>query len=247
MWIHAWCVTINISEFDTWVSSDDDTNFCCRRCAFSGSNYNCAAAIDRLLVGFHAGTKDVSATSECLLMQTYGITLPSPRGFPPAGAIDYVAQKILQLYQPLMLKSICDFGQNRVTAADTRVVFEERLAEATSQALLLISSISSPSTAEQPTNATTRWTNNNCESANYLLKTIINWKPQSLLSLIQHLYQVVLSQCEEVERAIINTGYYKLDPAFKDKTIQRDIWRGITQSARDTHLNNFHSTPRTLN
>ena len=56
-------------------------------------------------MGFHAGTIDVAATSERLLMQTYGITLPSPRGFAPAGAIDYVAQKILQLYQPLMLKS----------------------------------------------------------------------------------------------------------------------------------------------
>ena len=51
---------------------------------------------------FHAGTIDVAATSERLLMQTYRITLPSPRGFHPAGAIDYVTQKILQLYQPLI-------------------------------------------------------------------------------------------------------------------------------------------------
>ena len=128
------------------------------------------------------------------------------------------------------------FGQNGVTAADTRVVFEERLAEAASQAnekfrpyfssrvsLLFQRNFE---TAEHPnfhTNATTRWKNNNCKSADHVLKSIINWRPQSLLSLIQQLHQVVLSQYEEVEKAIINTGDYKLDVAFKDKTIQRDI------------------------
>ena len=120
------------------------------------------------------------------------------------------------------------FGDAGVTAANTRVVFDARLAHASSLANITtfgqyFSSRVAPllqhnfDTSQQqgfPTNLNTRWTNNNSESANHMLTVAIAWKPQSLLDLVAKLAEIVRCQYEEVERAIINTGDYKLDAAY---------------------------------
>ena len=72
-----------------------------------------------------------------------------------------------------------------------------------------------------PSTVNTRWTNNSSESANHKLKIAVDWKHQSLLSLIEHLSNVVQSQYEELERAIINNAILN--------------WTRISISVQETH------------
>lgn len=143
------------------------------------------------------------------------------------------------------------FGINGVSAAQGRVVFEERVAHALSIAdatfgLYFNSRIvpmlkhNLDTTLEVTADVSTKWTNNNCESANHMLKVAVDWKPQSLLGLIEKLHEVVVSQYE-VERAIINTGDYKLAPLFQKYKVHRDAWREMTEQARQSHLDGFRS------
>ena len=148
------------------------------------------------------------------------------------------------------------FGNEGVTAAEGRVVFDERLTNAQELAdqsafgtyfknrivPMLQHNIDVTLHSHCPSTVTTRWTNNNSESANHTLKIAVDWKPQSLLSLIEHLSNVVQSQYEEVERAIINTSDFKLDPHYGKFKVHRDTWRNLSLSDRDNHLKKFRKT-----
>ena len=95
-----------------------------------------------------------------------------------------------------------------------------------------------------PSTVTTRWTNNNSEFANHTLKIAVDWKHQSLLSLIEHLSNVVQSQYEEVERAIMNTGDFKLHPHFDKFKVHGDTWRNLFLSDRDKIQKNAQDTKK---
>lgn len=73
----------------------------------------------------------------------------------------------------------------------------------------------------------------------------VNWKPQPLLDLVEKLAEVVQSQYEEVERALINTGNYKLAPTFERFSVHRDTWRVMPEEKRQRHLMRFCTTPKT--
>ncbi|XP_078689169.1 uncharacterized protein LOC144920713 [Branchiostoma floridae x Branchiostoma belcheri] len=143
------------------------------------------------------------------------------------------------------------FGTNGVTAAKTKVVFEERLRQATQLANeascgtyikeqvipLVTSNFNTISQTNFPISNT--WTNNNAESANHILKVAMNWKPQSLRDLIQTLSEIVQSQYQEIERAIINTGEYKLTEDFRRFQTHRDTWCQLSDKNREAHLRRF--------
>ncbi|XP_035690387.1 uncharacterized protein LOC118425564 [Branchiostoma floridae] len=143
------------------------------------------------------------------------------------------------------------FGKNGITAATSRVVFEGRLQHAEDLAdagnfgpyfreqvkPLLQSNFNTTSRTDFPIK--TKWTNNNAESANHILKVAVGWKPQSLLGLVQKLSEVVRGQYQEVERAIINTGEYKLTDDFTRFRIHRDTWCTLSEKEREAHLRRF--------
>lgn len=151
------------------------------------------------------------------------------------------------------------FGDAGVTAANSRVVFDARLAHATSLAHsnnfgdyfsnrlspLLQHNVDTSQQQHFPTNVDTRWTNNNSESANHMLKVAIAWKPKSLLDLVAKLSELVRGQYEEVERALINPGDYKLDAAFDRFYTHRHIWRTLSDEQRTRHIKKFYNTCKT--
>ncbi|MDY6930033.1 MAG: hypothetical protein SWN10_23530, partial [Pseudomonadota bacterium] len=151
------------------------------------------------------------------------------------------------------------FGDMGVTAATSRTVFDERLAHAKVLASrsafgpyfekriteMLLHNFIVSQRADFPSSAGARWTNNNCESANHVLKVAIDWKPQPLYDLVQRLYGLVQSQYDDVERAIVNTGDFRLDPAYERFRCHRDNWRGLTEQQTSKHLSKFFTVPKT--
>ena len=151
------------------------------------------------------------------------------------------------------------FGDAGVTAANSRVVFDARLAHSTSLAYstnfgdyfsnrlspLLKQHFETSQQQDFPTNVDTRLTNNNSESANHMLKVAIAWKPKSLLDLVAKLSELVRGQYEDVERALINTGDYKLDAAFDRFHTHRHGWRTLPDEQRTRHLTKFYNTCKT--
>lgn len=151
------------------------------------------------------------------------------------------------------------FGESGVTSASSKTVFDERLAQAkllASQSAfgpyfdnriadMLLHNFTVSQRPDFPSTANSRWTNNNAESINHVLKVAIDWKAQPLYDLVQTLYDLVLDQYDEVERAVINTGDYKLDPAYSEFFCHRDKWRNMTEKQTERHLKKFFTSPKT--
>jgi len=67
---------------------------------------------------------------------------------------------------------------------------------------------------EQPWLGRHQWTNNNCESANHVLKMQLDWKPARITDLVEHLRDVVRLQYNELRRALCGLVEFPLAPAF---------------------------------
>ena len=83
------------------------------------------------------------------------------------------------------------------------------------------------------------WTNNNSESLNHILKMSINWTPQALINLIETLRNVVGGLYQDVTRAIVGRGQFRLAEDFSQFFIERSFWRQKTDKAKKNHLNRF--------
>ena len=59
-------------------------------------------------------------------------------------------------------------------------------------------------------NASNRWTNNNAESINNIMKLDTNWKPHSTPALINLLTDMIKLQQLDLQRALYNSGNYRL-------------------------------------
>lgn len=75
------------------------------------------------------------------------------------------------------------------------------------------------------------WTNNNCESANHLLKILTQWRQKSLHDLIDLLYDQIQVQYKDLERAITGRGDYQL----QDKTYYCKPETWMTKKADECH------------
>ena len=51
------------------------------------------------------------------------------------------------------------------------------------------------------------WSNNNCDSMNLLLKVAIDWKPQRVRALVDHIRDIVRLQYNDVKRALWSGGF----------------------------------------
>ena len=83
------------------------------------------------------------------------------------------------------------------------------------------------------------WTNNNCESGNHILKTVIDWKPRSVASLVERLEATVKAQTKELERALYGRGNFTLSPGYERFRLSEHEWIIKTNDQRDKYFRKF--------
>ncbi len=83
------------------------------------------------------------------------------------------------------------------------------------------------------------WTNNNSESGNHILKTVIDWKPRSVTALVDHLKGIVRAQTKELERAVYNRGNYELCEDYTKFQLTEIEWIRKTKEQRQRYLRKF--------
>ena len=77
------------------------------------------------------------------------------------------------------------------------------------------------------------WTNNNCESANHILKQQVKWKPQNLTDLIKELHSLVQVQYKDLKRSMLQRGNFRLAAPFKKHEYELAVWSAKTEQDRD--------------
>ena len=77
-------------------------------------------------------------------------------------------------------------------------------------------------------------------SLNHVVKAKIEWKPQALYQLIEHLYELVKTQEVFVERAIIREGDFELGSEFVNHQVSETAWIRKTPHQREAHLAKFY-------
>ena len=77
------------------------------------------------------------------------------------------------------------------------------------------------------------WTNNNCESANHMLKLEVDWKPQPLVELVERFYSLIRAQYKDLQRATIGAGNFKLAGPFKHHYINPSVWASKSNSEKN--------------
>jgi len=83
------------------------------------------------------------------------------------------------------------------------------------------------------------WTNNNLESMNHLLKTVVDWKPRPLPELVKKLSQVLETQQKDIRRALVGMGNYTLHHNQRHYGIRREDWTNMTDPERLQTVHNF--------
>ena len=83
------------------------------------------------------------------------------------------------------------------------------------------------------------WTNNNCESANHILKSATGWKMKNIISFIECLFEIVKGEQEERCRAIRDLGNFRLCDRYQHHKIDIDRWSTMSQDNRDNRRKRF--------
>ena len=77
------------------------------------------------------------------------------------------------------------------------------------------------------------WTNNNCESANHLLKMGLNWQPTRITDLVDHLHDLACMQYNELRYAMSGQGDFQLAQPFAKHYVPRTQWLNASQERKD--------------
>jgi len=77
------------------------------------------------------------------------------------------------------------------------------------------------------------WSNNNCESINHLLKVAIDWKPQQVRALVDHIRDIVRLQYNDVKRALCGLGEFQLTSLFVKHYVPFVKWSGCSEERRE--------------
>jgi hypothetical protein len=91
-----------------------------------------------------------------------------------------------------------------------------------------------------------KWTNNNCESYNHVLKQAVNWKAQQLPSLVEAIHSEIQSQYKEIKRSILGFGDFVLDKQYADFVRSRDAWTRMSIAQQERHLCKFFDKVKEL-
>jgi hypothetical protein len=79
-----------------------------------------------------------------------------------------------------------------------------------------------------------KWTNNNCESINHVLKQSIGWQPQQIPELIDTIKRLVDGQYHDADRAICGLGDYALRSTQARHRVTVGEWKTMTATQRQT-------------
>lgn len=91
-----------------------------------------------------------------------------------------------------------------------------------------------------------RWTNNNAESINHVLKQATNWKSLKLGDLVCMLNDVMKDQYREVKRAICGEGEFFSTDEFNKFAVPRDHWYDQTDKQREKHYQKFQNSAKEM-
>ena len=89
-----------------------------------------------------------------------------------------------------------------------------------------------------------KWTKNNAESVNHMLKQRLQWKPRNLVDLLNILTEMVDGQYNELRRALGGLGDYKIAPIHRQKFyIDKNVWLAMSTEEQKkeiyTIINNY--------
>lgn len=91
------------------------------------------------------------------------------------------------------------------------------------------------------------WMNNRSESMNHVLKIEIDWKPQRIHELIDHLFRTVKLQISDLRRALYGHGNFALWSPFTKFSVVYAIWHMKSEDEKSKLFNNFlHACPNTV-
>lgn len=85
------------------------------------------------------------------------------------------------------------------------------------------------------------WSNNNCESANHILKSATHWKLCDMPKFKEILHGIVKSEQTERNRAIRDMGNFKLHSHFSHHLLNIDMWANISQEQREKREHRFNN------
>ena len=83
----------------------------------------------------------------------------------------------------------------------------------------------------------TKWTTNNCESINHVLKQVVNWKPQPRPQLVEKLQTEVEVQHKDIKHAIFGRGNFVLAPGFGHFKSSEQEWHALTKVQQEALFN----------
>ena len=83
------------------------------------------------------------------------------------------------------------------------------------------------------------WTNNNCESMNFLLKHVVHREIQTVPDLVDKIYSIVDRQLKDLQRAIVSEGEYMLIQAKKKYLMPRHQWLSLPTQEQTAHFRVF--------
>ena len=75
-----------------------------------------------------------------------------------------------------------------------------------------------------------------------MLKNKVDYKSSQLPNFLKKLEEVINEQDQELSRAIIGKGKYKLKPGFKKLEISESTWFTMKEEARKQHLRKVANT-----
>ena len=82
--------------------------------------------------------------------------------------------------------------------------------------------------------------NNIPESANAMIKRVVNFNESEMSTFCNDMSSLVLRQKEDVDSAVINKGPYCLASKFRSFEVQQNAWFKMNADQRDKHLRKFH-------
>jgi len=85
------------------------------------------------------------------------------------------------------------------------------------------------------------WSNNYCEIINHLLNVAIDWKPQRVRALVDHIRDIVRLQYNDVKRVLCGQGNFQLTPLFIKHYVPFVKWSGASEERREQLFRAFMS------
>ena len=80
---------------------------------------------------------------------------------------------------------------------------------------------------------------NASETINAIIKAKVQYKCNELPQFISKLHELASEQQQEVEKAMIGQGKYKLREEYKHLKVSETKWFAMSQAQRSKHFNNF--------